>query len=263
MTEDATIRQAGEGPQPAQPADFDPVGEARLLLRETRAGALATLDRDTGHPFASLVSLATDMDGSPLMLVSTLSAHTRNILADGRVSLLLSRPGRGDPLAHPRLTVLGFAAMTNAPGARARFLARHPKSALYADFGDFAMLRIAISGGHLNGGFARAARLSAEELLTDLAGAADLVAAELCAVAHMNADHRDALALYATHLLGRRDGAWRATGVDPEGLDLALGDETARLQFPGPVRDGAGLRAVLVELAQRARSIAPAPGAGS
>src|SRR5258706_15959141 len=89
------------------PEDFNPIAVAKQLLRGTRAGALATLDRNTGHPFASLVNVATDTDGSPLILVSRLSTHTANIETDGRASILLAQTGKGDPLAHPRLTVLG------------------------------------------------------------------------------------------------------------------------------------------------------------
>ena len=89
------------------PEDFNPIAVAKDLLRATRSGALATLDRNTGHPFSSLVNVATDVDGSPLILVSRLSTHTANIEADRRASVLLASTGKGDPLAHPRLTVLG------------------------------------------------------------------------------------------------------------------------------------------------------------
>src|ERR1700730_5466003 len=89
------------------PPDFDPKALGKSLLRGIRAGTLATLDRNTGHPFASLVNVATDTDGSPVILVSRLSTHTANLEIDGRASLLLAQTGKGDPLAHPRLTVLG------------------------------------------------------------------------------------------------------------------------------------------------------------
>ncbi|MFO0407444.1 MAG: pyridoxamine 5'-phosphate oxidase family protein, partial [Labrys sp. (in: a-proteobacteria)] len=102
-----TTRQPGGPVLPNQPSGFDPVPEARTLLRSLRVGSLATLDGESGYPFASLVSVATDLDGAPLLLMSQLSAHTRNVSADARVSLLLSRGGKGDPLAHPRLTVVG------------------------------------------------------------------------------------------------------------------------------------------------------------
>jgi heme oxygenase (biliverdin-IX-beta and delta-forming) len=246
-----------EGAQPA--ADFNPVVLAKTLLRTTRAGTLATLDRNTGHPFASLVNVATDVDGAPLILTSRLSTHTANLEADGRASILLAETGKGDPLAHPRLTVLGTMACVAREEAeearvRRRFLARHPKSELYADFGDFSFWRMRAVSAHLNGGFARAADLKADEVLTEIAGAAGLVDAEEGAVQHMNDDHAEAVRLYATKLLGARDAAWRVTGIDPDGLDLALGDAALRLPFPAPVTTADALRQVLRQLAEDARA---------
>ena len=240
---------------PPQP-DFDGVPLAKLLLRTVRAGALATVDGGTGFPFASLVTVATDLDGSPLLLMSRLAAHTANLDRDPRASILLAQGGKGDPLAHPRLTVLGRIARTEEPRARARFLARQPKAKLYAGFADFAVWRMDMTGAHLNGGFARATTLSAEEIRTDLSGAEDLLAVEESAVAHMNEDHGEALGLYATRLAGAPAADWRATGLDPEGIDLAAGDAVARVPFDRRVADGAELRRLLVEMAQRARSIA-------
>src|SRR5690348_12028995 len=249
----------GRTPENApQPADFDPRAVAKTLLRATRAGTLATLDRNTGHPFASLVNVATDSDGSPLILVSRLSTHTANLEKDARVSILLAETGKGDPLAHPRLTVLGAMLAveresTDDARVRRRFLARHPKSELYAGFGDFSFWRMQVVSAHLNGGFARAADLKAADVLTDLAGADEMVAAEEGAVAHMNADHAEAVRLYATKLLGAREGPWRATGIDPDGLDLMLGDTALRLPFPERVRTAAALPQVLARLADEAR----------
>lgn len=247
----------GRIPEDARPPqDFDPVGLAKRLLRTTRAGTLATLDRSSGYPFASLVNVATDLDGSPIILVSRLSTHTANLECDGRASILLAAGGKGDPLAHPRLTVLGnFVRRDDDPRLRRRFLARHPKSELYAGFADFSFWRMTVVSAHLNGGFARAADLTAQDVLTDLDGADGLVAAEESAVEHMNADHADAAALYATKLIGGAEGEWRVTGVDPEGLDLALGDATLRLSFPHRITDAAGLRSVLKDLAERARAV--------
>ena len=243
----------------APPADFAPKTLAKGLLRGIRAGTLATLDRNTGHPFASLVNVATDADGSPMILVSRLSTHTANIEVDGRASILLAETGKGDPLAHPRLTVLGRMAQVARGGddearVRRRFLARHPKSELYAGFGDFAFWRMAVASAHLNGGFARAADLEAADVLTAVDDAAALLAAEADAVAHMNADHAEATRLYATKLLGEPDGAWRITGLDPDGADLAVGDRTARLAFPQRVTGPEQLRKVLVALAAQARA---------
>ncbi|MFC7554543.1 HugZ family protein [Pseudoroseomonas wenyumeiae] len=150
----------------------------------------------------SLVTMATDFDGSPLLLASRLALHSRNMATDGRVSLLLSRGGKGDPLAHPRLTLSGMAERVEAPHLRGRFLARHPKAALYVDFPDFGFWRVRVQAAHLVAGFGRAPELQPAALLTDLAGAGSLLAAEPEAVAHMNADHAEAVGLYATRLAG-------------------------------------------------------------
>jgi putative heme iron utilization protein len=250
----------GRTPENApQPADFVPRDVAKTLLRATRAGTLATLDRNSGHPFASLVNVATDVDGAPLILVSRLATHTANLECDGRASLLLAETGKGDALAHPRLTVLGtFAPLAresaDEPRIRRRFLARHPKSELYAGFGDFAFWRMAVVSAHLNGGFARAADLSAADVLTDVADARALIEAEADAIAHMNTDHAEALRLYATKLLGAADGDWTCVGIDPEGLELQRGGTALRLAFPQRVAAPGPLRAVLKQLAEQARA---------
>jgi heme iron utilization protein len=248
-------------PENAPVPDFDPKSVAKSLLRATRAGALATIDRNTGHPFASLVNVATDSDGAPLILVSRLSTHTANLERDGRASLLLASTGKGDPLAHPRLTLLGrFVQIprddAREPRIRRRFLARHPKSELYADFADFSFWRLDAVSAHLNGGFARAADLKAADILTEMAGAEALIEAEDEAITHMNEDHADAVRLYAMRLLGADDGKWRLTGLDPEGLDLTLGDATLRLPFPERVSDAAALRKMVIALAAKARETA-------
>lgn len=255
----AQVTEADEPAREANEPVFDPVAEAKRLLRSVRAGALATLT-GSGDPFSTLVTAATDYDGAPLLLVSQLSAHTRHLAADGRCSLLLGETGPGDPLAYARLTITGLATQITDSGdrlrVRARFLARQPKAELYVDFSDFSFWRIGMDQVHLNGGFARAARFPAKRLLTDLDGADTLIAAEAGAVAHMNADHLDALALYARHFAGQPDGHWLATGLDPDGMDLACGDLTARVPFPERITTPGDLRKVLVQLAQAARTTA-------
>lgn len=236
---------------------FEPLPLARRLLRTLGAGALATLDATTGLPFASLTTVATDLDGSPLILVSLLSAHTRNLDADTRASLLLSVTGKGDALAHPRLTLSGRMEPTDEPRHRDRFLRRHPKAELYVDFPDFSFRRMSVERAHLNGGFARAAELSGDELRLDLSDAEALADAEAGAVEHMNTDHRDAIGLYATRLCGAEPGPWRAVGIDPEGMDLGSGEIVVRLPFPERIRDGGALRRLLVRLGEEARADAP------
>ncbi len=223
----------GRTPENApQPADFVPRDVAKALLHATRAGTLATLDRNTGHPFGSLVNVATDASGAPLILVSGLATHTANLEADPRASLLLAETGKGDALAHPRLTVLGSLIQVahdsaEEPAIRRRFLARHPKSELYAGFADFSFWRMDVVSAHLNGGFARAADLTAADVLTDLADAQALADIEDEAIAHMNADHADALRLYATKLLGARRWQLDVRRPQPRGHRIAARAERA------------------------------------
>lgn len=243
---------------PTLPVDDEARLLAKRLMRTSRSGALASFDAQSGMPFASLVAVGTDLDGTPVILTSQLSIHTRLIEADPRCSLLLSAIGKGDPLAHPRLTLLARAERLEREAVetqhvRRRYLLQHPKAALYVDFPDFAFWRLKIESGSLNGGFGRAYRLNPADLLTDLSGFPDFYNFEAGAVAHMNEDHADAVALYATKLCGAREGAWRLTGIDPEGLQLALGDELLRLPFPKPLASAQDVRAVLVALAQQAR----------
>lgn len=235
---------------------YDALGEAKRLLRSIRSAALASIGAD-GSPLASLAAVATMPGGEPILLLSRLALHTRHLEHDGRCSLLLAQGGRGDPLAHPRLSLTGIAAPAGErrDAASDRFLARNPKSKLYAGFPDFSFWIVSIDKAHLNGGFARAATFEPAELLTAIDGSEDLMASEAGALAHMNADHREALSLYATRLIGLPEGEWRASGIDPEGIDLVCGDRTGRLAFPDRIRDGTGLRRCLVALAENARMI--------
>jgi heme iron utilization protein len=244
---------------------YDALGQAKGLLRSVRAGALATMVPENAFPFASLVNVATAPDGSPILLLSRLAAHTRHLASDPRLSLLLVQTGRGDPLAHPRVTIMGIGECVIDPDRRAalktRFLAKHPESALYADFGDFAFWRVVMEQAHLNGGFARAGHFEATALVTSLDGAEALVAAEAQALSHVNAHYQAALARLAASLAGKPDGPWQAKGIDPEGIDLGCGDRTARIAFPRPVRTLQDLREILPELIEATRSAAPDPDA--
>ncbi|HVB14957.1 MAG TPA: DUF2470 domain-containing protein [Stellaceae bacterium] len=230
---------------------------ARRLIRSRGRAALATLH--AGRPYVSLVACACDPDASPLLLLSDLAEHTRNLVADPRVSLLFEdTAGRSDPLAGPRLTLLGHAARIDDAGAdspaAARFAARHPASASYAGFADFHLYRVVIERGHLVAGFGRIAWIEAQELRFS-GDASVLAAAEAGIVEHMNADHSAAVALYAGRLLQRPGIGWRLTGIDPEGVDLRLGGETARLDFVQPVLTADAARHALVAFARQARDM--------
>lgn len=216
------------------------------------------LEPGTGAPMASRVAVVTDIDGTPIILVSSLSGHTPGLLDDPRCSLLLGEPGKGDPLAHPRITIACRAARlergsTDHTRVSRRFLARHPKAKLYADFGDFAYFLLHPEGASLNGGFGKAYRLTRDDLLSNKTVAEDLADGEAGAVAHMNADHADAIGLYARHYGKAAPGAWTMTGIDPDGIDLALGDKVLRIAFPQPLRDAGEMRKALVAMAAECR----------
>jgi putative heme iron utilization protein len=212
-----------------------------------------------GAPYASLVLITVDLDATPLLLLSDLAQHSRNIAFDPRVSLLLdATDGHRDPLTGPRLTLLGQARPTDDPRCLARFVAHHPTSAVYAGFRDFRLYRVAVERGHLVAGFGRIDWIDSHDyLFARDAGA--LAAAEPEILRHMNEDHGDAIALYANRLLRREGADWRMTGIDPEGVDLRREGETARLDFAAPVLvpiltpDAA--RKALVQLAEMAHGL--------
>ena len=238
-------------------SDFNPSRTAKSLLRRSRQGALATLMPDGGDPYCSLVNVASLPEGAPILLISRLAVHTKNILADARVSLMLDERVAGDPLEGSRIMVAGRAEELSGEAAalaRRRYLAAHPSAEAFVDFKDFAFFRIAPSGLHLVAGFGRIIDLKPAQFLTDLSDAADLLGAEEGAVAHMNEDHREAMNLYATKLLGAASADWRCTGCDAEGMDMQADGATLRLEFPERVKNGNELRKMLVRLAGEARA---------
>jgi len=229
-------------------------GLAKSMVRAALKGALATVHKASGHPYASLVLTATDVDGTPVFLISKLAVHTQNLLADPRASLLVDATGTAaDPMEGARITLIGAVRPTQSATARARFLARHPAAAGYADFPDFGFFSLSIESAHYIGGFGKIVDLPASDLLVSLEGADGLVAAEPDIVSHMNADHADANELYASKLLGAGSGAWRMTGIDPEGCDLVLGSRGLRLPFGSRIANATEARQELVRLVGLAR----------
>src|SRR6266403_1210717 len=218
--------------------EFDAATLTRSLLRLCRQGALATLMDDNGDPYCSLVNVASHADGSPILLISRLAVHTKNILADSRVSLMLDERAGGDDL----------------PVLRRRYLNAHPSAETFVNFNDFSFFKIRPSGAHLVAGFGRIVDLKPQQFLTVISDAGALLEAEQGAIDHMNADHRDATNLYATRLLGAEVADWRCTGCDPDGLDLQAGAKTLRLDFPERVTGPGELRKILVGLADEARA---------
>ncbi|MGI0527120.1 HugZ family protein [Rhizobium giardinii] len=229
---------------------------ARILLRSARSAALAVIEPESnGFPFVSRVLLGIDTDGTPVILVSALSTHTQALSADRRCSLLAGEIGKGDPLAHPRLTVQCEAEKVDRDGdgdgharIRARFVRRHPKSELYIDFPDFAFFRLRPLKASLNGGFGRAYALDGEDLLIRSPAIDDLGVAEERAIEHMNNDHSDAASRYAQLYCKAEGTDWRICGLDAAGVDLASSDQLKRLEYDAPLQSAAELRMMLVKL---------------
>ena len=225
------------------------VADAKRLMRLARTGALATLEAGGGAPLTTLIGVASDFDGAPLFLMSTLSRHTRNLARDPRASLLLTGAHeRGDPLNHPRVTLSGRIEQTEAPRAKVRYLQRNPKAGLYAGFADFALYQLRVDDVHFNGGFGRAAPLAVGEVLTPRDGEAALAEAEERLLAEANALGGAQLARLAGQNVAPRaggPGGWRAIGLDAEGLDLAASSRAARAQFAAPAHDPEAWRARL------------------
>jgi len=247
----ATGNDAAAGPAMTGPP---PAVQARRLVRAADRAALATAMADGAWPYASLVLVACDHDATPILLLSDLADHAKNIAADSRVSLLFDgTAGLEEPLTGARVTVLGRAERSEEPRLKARYLARHPSASRYAGFGDFAIYRVAVERAHLVAGFGRIKWMARADLLYDAGHAGELAGAEPGIVEHMNAEHADALDLCARFLLGRPAGAWTMTGIDPEGCDLRAGGKVARLSFAAPVKDADGARKALVGLVGEAR----------
>lgn len=238
-------------PSPARKDLLQPVDEksralARRLMRGMRHAALAVLEPGSGHPLASRTALGTDLDGAPTILISGLAAHTAALAGDARCSLLIGEPGRGDPLAHPRITVIGAARRIDPDTdehlwVRRRYLARHPKAALYADLGDFAFWRIEPARASLNGGFGRAYALSTEDLLSPIDEPAAFARADARWVERLNRSHAQTLARIAGSAGGDPGQPWQATSVDADGLELACGDDLRRVAFTTRAGDAATL----------------------
>lgn len=219
--------------------------EARCLARATRVASIGT--QHEGQPHVSLITPAVAADGTVLMLLSEMADHTRHLRADPRCALLFAgRPENLNPQTAPRLTVLGIAEPAADPAHRRHWLSRHPYAALYVDFADFTMWRMAPDAAHYVAGFGRAFRLTGADLAVVPAAAAALVAAEVRLVAQCNGAHADAVSRLA-HRHGQH-GRWIVLGCDGDGLDLAQDEAVLRVAFPSPVGSAEQAAAALASL---------------
>lgn len=225
---------------------------ARHLLRARDRAVLATSLQ--GWPYASLVLVAVDQDATPLLLISDLAEHTKNLQHDKRVSLLFDgTAGLDDPLTGARVTVLGDVVPAAEPRLMARFISRHPSAQLYAGFKDFHLYRVSVTRAHLVAGFGRIDWVDAASLLYPAAEAGGLAAEEADILAHINTDHATMIDLCVQKLAGLQGAGWHITGIDPEGADARRAGVVARLDFPAPVATPGAVREAFTALAETAR----------
>lgn len=223
---------------PIRPTTPEAIHLAKSLLRSSRYGALAVVDAGSGRPLASRVAVATDVDGTPIILVSGLAAHTGSLLANPACSLLLGEVGKGDPLAHARITLHCKAVKVERSSPqylqiRRRYLNHNPKGALYVDLGDFVFFRLLLETASLNGGFRKAFNLSHDNLISNQTASATIGLGEQEALDIFNKQFYSEIETYTSRLKGS-SASWKLIGLDPDGFDLASGDQIVRLHFPTP-----------------------------
>lgn len=233
---------------------------ARTLLHSTKTGSLATISVDfPGYPFGSVVSYALDELGRPLLLLSDLAEHTRNLQADSRASLMATEDDRpGDVLALGRVTLIGDLSGVPADeleAVRATYLAVHP-NAVYVDFGDFNFYRLDVSSVRYVGGFGHMSWVDADEYSS--AQPDPLRSEQTSILEHMNNDHGDAMVVYAKAFGGVADatGATMLT-CDRYGFDLLIeapsGKQAVRIPFGAATDTPDAVRKAMIRLVTEGR----------
>jgi putative heme iron utilization protein len=262
MSEDAHARPTRDAPEPLYDVNIPTpthAERARTLVARISTGTLCTLALEPeGYPYGSFVTVAFD-NGNPIFLISGLAEHTKNLERDPRASLLVAEGGSTDPLANGRVTMLGPCTRVEGDGdsARAAFFAAHPNSTYYADFRDFGFLKLRVDSVRYIGGYGRMSWISKAEWQ---AAAPDPLGPSAAGIiAHMNADHADAMVLYCKAFSKTTEIASASmTGVDRYGFDMSAmtpqGPRPVRLAFARPVSTPEEARAALISMVKDARS---------
>jgi putative heme iron utilization protein len=229
----------------------NPPLEARQLLRAHRYGALSTLSKKfNGHPFGSIMPYLVDHDGSLLILISTLAEHTRNILADPRVSLITHSQDNPHIQAQGRVTVVGMAALVeDRQGTGKRYLRYFPEAKTYFAMHDFSFYRILPQAIRYIGGFGNIHWIKANDYSV---APYPLIGQEDGVVTHMNADHQDSLRNYCRHSHQYEATRVEMLGIDCDGFDVRADDRVLRFDFSEPVLDGQQARTALVAMSREA-----------
>jgi len=258
-----TSRQHAAGASPSQPAAPEPsfAERARTLAYVGRVGTLASLSaKHPGWPFGSVMPYALDERGSPLFLISSMAMHTQNVLRDPRAALLIAHhESLEDALGSARVTLMGNVGKVPSEElemVRARYLRSYENARYWVDFEDFAFYRLAIIDAYYVGGFGVMGWLSAEDYY---AAEADPLADSAAGIlAHMNADHVDAMILLARTHAGLEATEAQMTAVDRLGFHLRLktaeGMKGARIAFSIEARTPQQAREILVEMVKKGRA---------
>ena len=243
-----------------------PGDDARLLLLGRSHGVLSTISVECdGYPFGSVAPYCLGRDGAPVIHISRIAQHTKNIAADARVSLTVVERGEGDVQAGARVTVIADAAFLGEADPRdsadiERYRRFVPSAASHEKAHSFRFVRLAPRRFRYIGGFGRIHWIPPGEVARESPFDDE---AERRIVDHMNDDHSGALALYAERLCGVEPAAGcRMAGIDAEGIHMRLGERFLRVPFDAPVRDADGARSALVELLRRARGERDDAGTG-
>jgi heme iron utilization protein len=226
--------------------------EARRLLRKSRFGMLATLSKKFGgHPFGSIIPYVLDHDARPVILISTLAEHTKNIENDSRVSLLVHEAG-GNVQAEARITVLGNCErMQDQEQVKTRYLRYFPNASGYFNTHDFFFYRIKPIMIRYIGGFGEIHWIEAENFT---APENQLAAQEEGILAHMNQDHAQNLRDYCRHYQGKQAKNVEIVGIDCDGFDVRADGDLLRFDFETPVLDAMQAREALVKMAKESKT---------
>jgi len=235
--------------------------EARKFLRSTHSGLLSTISsKFEGYPFGSVAPFVLGHDCQPVILISSIAEHTKNIVSNPKVSLLVFA-GAEDLQANARLTLLGEAVKIekNDADLKARYLRYLPQAASYFDMHDFAFYRININQVRYIGGFGKMSWIASSELLNPAQPADNLLASqEASIIEHMNADHTDSLIAYCKHYHQLDVSDTQMLGMDSDGFDIKanLGSDikVLRFEFEQPVHDAQSARAALVQMSKLAKN---------
>ncbi len=262
MSKDAHTRPTGNAPEQLYDVSIPTpthAERARTLVAQISTGTLCTLALEPeGYPYGSFVTVAFE-NADPIFLISGLAEHTKNLERDPRASLLVAEGGSADPLANGRVTMLGPCTRVGEDGGRARntFFAAHPNSSYYADFRDFTFWKLHVDYVRYIGGYGRMSWISQADWRAAEPDPLGQSAAGM--IAHMNADHADALLLYCKAFSrGTEITSAKMTGVDRYGFEMSAitssGPRPLRLAFAKPISTPEEVRATLISMVKDARS---------